>query len=463
MSTRIENDVTGWIDAALDAARPHEAVVIVDEATEINLRWANNSLTTNGQMHERSITVHVFAEVDEGTASGTVTAPLTADTQIADVVAAATRAAVGGEANSEAAPLVSGPQDADFADPAAPASIEQLAGFAAGLGQLFDGYRERGDLLFGFAESVLSTTWVATSAGARRRHVQPRDRVEINAKRPATKASVWVGRPSIDVDVATLGDELTARLEWSANRIDLPAGRYETLLPPGAVADLLIPAYWRMSAKDAAEGRSVWSKAGSTETRIGERLAPLPLTLASDPAAAGIEQAPFAIVHGNVSGEMSVFDNAAPVEAVDLISDGVLAQLIRTRGYAAKTDADFVFPTENLIVSAGGSATLGEMIAGTERGLLLTCLWYLREVEAETLLTTGLTRDGVFLIEDGRVVGAVNNFRFNESPVDLLRRVTEVGASELTLCREWNDFFPHTITPPMRVRDFNMSTVSAAT
>ena len=463
MSQHENPSVVDWIDAALAAAEPRQATVIVDETTEINLRWANNSLTTNGHMHERSITVHVFADVEGGTSSGTVTAPLTADTNIDNVVAAATRAAVDGEPNSEAAPLVSGPQDADFADPAEPASIELLAGFAKGLGTLFDAYRERGDLLFGFAESVLTTTWVATSAGARRRHVQPRERVEINAKRPATQASVWVGRPSVDVDVAGLGNELDTRLEWSANRIELPAGRYETLLPPGAVADLLIPAYWRMSAKDAAEGRSVWAKTGSTDTRIGETLAPLPITLSSDPAAAGIEQAPFAIVHANVSGEMSVHDNASPVQAVDLISDGVLAQLVRTRGYAAQTDAEFVFPTENLVVSGGGTATLAEMIASTKRGLLLTCLWYLREVEAETLLTTGLTRDGVFLIEDGQVVGAVNNFRFNESPVDLLRRVSEVGASELTLCREWNDFFPHTITPAIRVPGFNMSTVSAAT
>jgi predicted Zn-dependent protease len=102
------------------------------------------------------------------------------------------------------------------------------------------------------------------------------------------------------------------------------------------------------------------------------------------------------------------------------------------------------------------------MIASTERGLLLTCLWYIREVDPEKLLLTGLTRDGVYLIEGGRVVGAVNNFRFNESPVDLLQRITEVGRSEHTLCREWNDFFNRTIMPPIRVPDFHMSTVSQA-
>jgi predicted Zn-dependent protease len=103
------------------------------------------------------------------------------------------------------------------------------------------------------------------------------------------------------------------------------------------------------------------------------------------------------------------------------------------------------------------------MIAGTDRGLLLTCLWYIRVVDPQTLLLTGLTRDGVYLIEHGEVVGAVNNFRFNESPVDLLGRITEVGATELTLPREWADYFTRAAMPALRIPDFNMSSVSQAT
>ena len=83
-------------------------------------------------------------------------------------------------------------------------------------------------------------------------------------------------------------------------------------------------------------------------------------------------------------------------------------------------------------------------------------------MDPQTLLLTGLTRDGVYLVENGEVVGEVNNFRFNESPVDLLARLTEVGGSEHTLPREWNDYFTRTVMPPIRVPDFNMSTVSQA-
>jgi predicted Zn-dependent protease len=102
------------------------------------------------------------------------------------------------------------------------------------------------------------------------------------------------------------------------------------------------------------------------------------------------------------------------------------------------------------------------MVASTRRGLLLTCLWYIREVDPQTLLLTGLTRDGVYLVENGEVSGEVNNFRFNESPVGMLRRLAELGRSEPALPREWSDYFTRVVMPPARVEDFNMSSVSQA-
>src|SRR5207253_5770740 len=119
-------------------------------------------------------------------------------------------------------------------------------------------------------------------------------------------------------------------------------------------------------------------------------------------------------------------------------------------------------PGENLLMTGGSDATLAEMIASTERGLLLTCLWYIREVDPATLLLTGLTRDGIYLVEDGAVTAAVNNFRFNESPLDLLRRVSEAGVSEVTLPREWGDWATRAKMPSLRIPDFHMSSVSQA-
>jgi predicted Zn-dependent protease len=152
------------------------------------------------------------------------------------------------------------------------------------------------------------------------------------------------------------------------------------------------------------------------------------------------------------------------LERTDWIRDGRLAHLRYHRAGAAHSGVDPAPYIDNLILraDAGGSGTVDEMVARTERGLLLTCLWYIREVDPATALLTGLTRDGVYVIEDGAVVGAANNFRFNESPVDLLARATEVGTSVRTLGRELGEYLNRCIMPPLRIPDFNMSSVSQA-
>ena len=159
---------------------------------------------------------------------------------------------------------------------------------------------------------------------------------------------------------------------------------------------------------------------------------------------------------------MSVFDNGLPRRRTEWIRNGELANLVQTRSWANRSAAEPHPWIDNLVVDAGGTASLMDMVARTERGLLLTTMWYMREVDPQTLLVTGLTRDGVYLVEDGVVQGAVNNFRWNESPVDLLARVTEFGATSPTLPREMGDWFARAAMPPMRIPDFNMSTVSAA-
>jgi predicted Zn-dependent protease len=148
-----------------------------------------------------------------------------------------------------------------------------------------------------------------------------------------------------------------------------------------------------------------------------------------------------------------------------------LARLRYHRAGAARSGVAMAPYIDNLVLRCdGGSVGVGsveggsvdEMVARTERGLLLTCLWYIREVDPATLLCTGLTRDGVYVVENGAVVGAANNFRFNESPVDLLTRATEVGTPVRSLGRELGEYLNRTIMPPLRIPDFNMSSVSQA-
>jgi predicted Zn-dependent protease len=226
----------------------------------------------------------------------------------------------------------------------------------------------------------------------------------------------------------------------------------------------MIYLYWSAGAKDAADGRTVFSKAGGG-TRVGEQLSTYPITLSSDPLAAGLRCPPFVIAHASGS-DSSVFDNGLPLRSTAWIQDGSLAALHSSRHSAALAGLPVAPAIDNLILaiptSGAGAPTLAEMIASTGRALLLTCLWYIREVDPQVLLLTGLTRDGVYLVEDGEVVGAVNNFRFNESPVGMLGRLLEVGATVPTLPREWGDYFNRAAMPPLRVEGFNMSSVSQA-
>ena len=458
-------DSRDFVEQALELSTVDGCVVVASEDTETNLRWANNSLTTNGQMTSRSVTVISTVDGPDGTRAGVVTRSVSTPDELAIVVKASEAAARAATPADDAAPLVEPYENADdwAADPAT-TSVEVFERFAPELGAAFKQAGKNGRLLFGFAEHQMSSTFVGSSTGLRRRFDQPNGRVELNGKSEDFSRSAWVGmhtRDFADVDLEAAVDTVNTRLDWAATQLDLPAGRYETLLPPGPVADLMIYAYWTASARDAEEGRNVFAGPDGT-TRIGEQLSRSPLTLRSDPAEPGLECSPFEIVTASEAGLQSVFDNGAPVTATEWISQGTLANLMRTRAWAAKTGAEPRLFTSNLVLDGGGTASLDDMIASTERGLLVTCLWYIREVDPQTLLLTGLTRDGVYLVEDGTVRGAVNNFRFNESPVDLLGRITEVGRTERTLPREWNDYFTRTAMPALRVSDFNMSTVSQA-
>ncbi|POX44707.1 TldD/PmbA family protein [Streptomyces sp. Ru72] len=450
------------VERALELSRADGCVVIADEHSTANLRWAGNALTTNGVTRGRTLTVVATVDGKEGTASGVVSRSAVTADELEPLVRAAEAAARGAGPAEDAQPLVTGVAESpDFTDAPVETSSAVFADFAPALGESFARARAGGRELYGFANHELVSTYLGTSTGLRLRHDQPNGTLELNAKSPDRTRSAWAGRSTRDfkdVDPAALDAELAQRLAWAERRIDLPAGRYETLLPPTAVADLLIYQLWSASARDAAEGRTVFSKPGGG-TRIGERLSELPLTLRSDPKEPGLETPPFVVAHAS-GDDMSVFDNGLPVQATEWIGDGELKHLTTTRHTAALTGLPLAPAIGNLVLEGGSDRSLEEMVADTERGLLLTCLWYIREVDPATLLLTGLTRDGVYLVENGEVVGEVNNFRFNESPVDLLGRAAEAGRTEKTLPREWSDWFTRAAMPPLRVPDFNMSSVS---
>ncbi|MGH9082707.1 MAG: metallopeptidase TldD-related protein, partial [Acidimicrobiales bacterium] len=344
------------------------------------------------------------------------------------------------------------------------ADLGALAGVLSSLSGAFARAEKSGRVLSGFAEQAVGTTWLGSSTGLRRRHVQPAGTVQLVGRSAGGTRSAWAAEAAADLTGTGVGplEERVARgLEHAARRIDVPAGRHEVVLPPEAVADLMVFLVASAGGQEAAEGRTVFSRAGGG-TRVGEVLSALPLELWSDPAQPGLEGAPF-VTAGASGPDVSVFDNGMAVGRTSWIGGGRLGHLAYHRAGAARAGAEPAPPPGNLLLELpGATGTVDDLVARTEHGLLLTCLWYIREVDPATLLLTGLTRDGVYVVEDGAVVGAANNFRFNESPVDLLSRATEAGGTVRALGRELGEWMSRTAMPALRVPDFNMSSVSTA-
>ncbi|NUR94745.1 MAG: TldD/PmbA family protein [Kribbellaceae bacterium] len=438
-------------------------VVLVAETSSTNLRWANNTLTTNGAMRGSNVTVIATVGSGDGTATGVIGRSSVTEDSLREIVSSAIATARAAGPAEDARPLVDGTVSADWDLEPEETSVSVYEKFAPSLGESLKQASAQNRRLFGFADHEVVTLYVGSSTGLRLRQALPRGYVSSTGKTGAHSA--WVGtatRDFTDVDPLALDAELTRRLGWAGRTVSVDAGRHPTILPPAAVADLMTYLYWQLDGRDAFEGQTVFSKPGGG-TRIGDTLSSQPVNLHSDPALAGLESFAFAVARSS-GGSSSVFDNGLTLAATDWIRGGKLEHLMTSRYTADLIDVPTATPgIDNYVLTVdGASGTTDDLVAGLDHGLLVTCLWYIRVVEPQTLLLTGLTRDGVYLVENGEVTGAVNNFRFNESPVDLLARFSAAGATVPSFSREWGDYFSRTATPPLLIPDYNMSSVSQA-
>ncbi len=454
------------VERALEASQADSCIVIVEDSSEADLRFANNTVTTNGTRRDRNVSVIIFRETDGGTAVGAASS--SGATDPIELVRRAEENAASAPEAEDAAPLVTPAQSTGaggFSDPPVMTSLAGLGDVLTGLGDAFARAASKGVVLAGFAEHSVSTVYLGSSTGLRLHHVEPTGKLEVVARSDDGTRSAWAAVGAEDlasVHVEELRERLDRRLAWGERKFDLDAGRYEVVMPPDAVADLVVMLGESTSGREAEEGRSVFSAAGGG-TRVGESLSPLPFSLRSDPGEPGLESTPFLVTAAS-GQDVSVFDNGLPIGRNEWISQGRLSRLQYHRAAAARSGVEAASFANNLTLELpGATSSLEDLVSRTERGLLLTCLWYIREVDPATLLLTGLTRDGVYLVEHGDIVGAVNNFRFNESPVDLLSKTIEAGRSERALSREWNEWLNRTSMPPLRVAEFNMSSVSPAT
>jgi predicted Zn-dependent protease len=233
----------------------------------------------------------------------------------------------------------------------------------------------------------------------------------------------------------------------SRNAKAIEPGKYTVILEPNAAADLLGLMIGGMNARQADEGRSYLSKKGGG-TKLGEKIVDERVNIYTDPWNAEVPVGNWA------NGGMSR-------KKMDLIKNGTVANLIYDRYWASQKNAEPTpFPGNRIM--EGGNASIEDMIKDTKKGVLVTRFWYIRAVDPQTLLYTGLTRDGTFYIENGKIKHPIKNFRFNESPIIMLNNLETLGKQMRVASGGGPGGGGSSLIPAMKIRDFTFSSLSDA-
>jgi predicted Zn-dependent protease len=262
--------------------------------------------------------------------------------------------------------------------------------------------------------------------------------------------SGWVARNFNDVSKLNTAEASEIAMEkalQSRNAKAIEPGKYTVILEPNAAADLLGLMIGGMNARQADEGRSYLSKKGGG-TKLGEKIVDERVNIYTDPWNTEVPVGNWA------NGGMSR-------KKMDLIKNGTVANLIYDRYWASQKNAEPTpFPGNRIM--EGGNASIEDMIKDTKKGVLVTRFWYIRAVDPQTLLYTGLTRDGTFYIENGKIKHPIKNFRFNESPIIMLNNLETLGKQMRVASGGGPGGGGSSLIPAMKIRDFTFSSLSDA-
>jgi predicted Zn-dependent protease len=438
-------------DRILSFSRARECEVTLRLSEAGHTRFAANEITTAGML--RTVTVGITSR--EAGRSGTTTTDALDDSLLREAVA-----------RSEAlmAAARPDPEQVEGLDPQHYPTIPAFdeATTAAGPARRRDGVksaldraRGRGLDASGFFENGARWLAIANKKGNFGFHRATAAEYSSTMRTADGTGSGYarLGSPRLsDIDPAALAERAARKAETSAHPHDLPPGAYTVILEPEAVADLLMWLTFSLDARAADEGRSFFSKPGGGN-RLGEKLFADGVTLRSDPFHPRNPGTPW-VQWGFRGGQGS--DGGLPARKTTWIENGVVRTLAVDRYWANKTKVEPV-PLSGGLSMQGSDKPLDALVSETERALLVTRFWYIRYVNPRTVMLTGLTRDGVWLIEKGKVVHPVNNFRFNDSPVDLLKNLEATSVATTA----GSEFFPMTV-PAIRARDFHFTSKSDA-
>ncbi len=306
-----------------------------------------------------------------------------------------------------------------------------------------------GQIAASYMDVQAGTSSVATSNGLFGSHSKTGVAYTLTSRTRDGLQSGWAGDEANDwnnIESQRVADDAVRKCrDWRKTNLD--PGQYTAILEPTAVGMLMLRMMNAFNQRTADEGRSYFSKAGGGN-RLGEQLFDDRVTIYSDPAYRDAESSPF-----DRSGE--------PISRQNWIQSGAVENLARSRFWAGQLNQE-PLPGPNNLIMAGGNDSLEEMIASTERGVLLTRFWYIRGLNPRIISYTGLSRDGTFLIEDGKITRPVNNFRFNQSLVEMLQNVEMIGPSVRVAASENSSVSTPIVVPTLKVNNFNLSSVSDA-
>jgi predicted Zn-dependent protease len=433
-------------NAALSFATGEGTRVTVGSGMRQNTRFAVNQISTAGDSYNASVTV----EATVGKRTGTASTNRLDDESLRQVVQNAERLARLSPEDPEAMPLL-GQQEYGRADgwSDATAALEPDVR-AAAVQKITDPAEGRNLIATGYLEANAGSTAVANSQGLFAYHRQTSLALTTTVRTPDGTGSGWAGAAHYDwdrVNPEALGERAIEKARLSRSPVAVEPGRYTVILEPTAVGNLVQLILGAVNARAADEGRSFFSRPGGG-TKIGMKVLDDRVSLVTDPGDPDAPAAPFTA-------------EGLPVRRTEWIRDGVVRELSYDRFWAAK-EGHAPTPTAGTLRMSGGNATLEQMIASTSRGILVTRFWYIRAVDPRTILYTGLTRDGTFLIENGRISRAVKNLRFNDSPIFMLNNLEAIGTPVRVSASEAGGPGTAIVVPPIKVRDFSFTSMSDA-
>ena len=439
--TLTKNQAREIVTKILSYSKADAVQISVNGGTSSNLRFARNTVTTSGSAQNVSISI----DVTFGKKTGSYSLNQFDDASLQKGVIKA----------EELAKLA--PEDPEYMPPLDPQRYPNVNAYVETTANISPEFRAdvakqciekaTADKLIaaGFIEDGENFSMFANNKGLVAYHRQTNVEYSITARTEDGTGSGW-GRAGHNNAVMFDGNNASERAIQKARASAQPKakepGKYTVVLEPQAVEDLLSNFQFRLDARSADEGRSFFSDKDG-KNKIGEKIFPDFVNLISDPMNADAPGFPWS-------------EDGMPSSKIQWVENGVLKNLRYSRYWAQEQKKEaFPFPTN--IIMQGGNTSIDDLIASTDNGILVTRFWYIRDVDPKTMLLTGLTRDGLFWIEKGKISHPIKNFRFNESPVAMLKNIEMMSKA----VRSQNGGTASLI-PALKVKDFTFSSLSDA-